>query len=359
MGSSNGTFLGQAYGSVSLPEYNTTLAAVAGSVGGTAYAYFLKFRTPSFTGESKSVTFSIPMYKGSGESATLRRAILTSDANSTKYMMTTASVTDSNQVSGTAGTVTFSGLGSETDYNSFTVDATGLKSNTVYYLVLWGYNSTGISVRQSGVEAWGSHAVSLSYANTYTLSISAGTGSSITVKRNGTTLSNGATITYGDVLTITFKASTGYNLATHTVNGSTFTSGGTHTVTGAVKVVSTATKKTYTLSISAGTGSTITVKKGSTTLSNGATITYGDVLTISFGSKPGYQLKTHTLNGSSFTSGGSHTVKGNVTVIASATALAVRIGSDLYFAYIGTGDGVALYAAYIGTGNGVEPYPGS
>ena len=149
----------------------------------------------------------------------------------------------------------------------------------------------------------------------YTLSISAGTGSTITVSRTSSpagagtgNLSNGAYIYRGDVLKVVFGTQTGYNLGTHTVNGSTFTSGNTHTVTGNVSVVSTGVKKTFTLSISAGTGSTITVKRGTTTLNNGATVTYGDVLTITFGTQTGYNLGTHTVNGNTFTSGNTHTV---------------------------------------------------
>ena len=160
--------------------------------------------------------------------------------------------------------------------------------------------------------------LNLQETRSYTLTISAGTGTSITVKRGGTTLTNGATIYHGDVLTVSFAAATGYQLSTHTVNGSSFTSGGTHTVSGAVSVAATAVKKTYTLTISAGTGSSITVKRGGTTLTNGATITHGDVLTVSFAASTGYQLSTHTVNGSSFTSGGSYTVSGAVSVAATA-----------------------------------------
>ena len=160
----------------------------------------------------------------------------------------------------------------------------------------------------------------------FTLSISAGTGSSITVTRNGTTLSNGATITYGDVLTISFAASTGYNISKHTVNGSTFTSGGTHTVTGAVSVVATASVKSFTLTLSVGSNSTITVNRTSSpkgggatgNLSNGSTIYYSDVLTISFAVSTGCTLGTHTVNGSTFTSGGTHTVTAAVTVVSTA-----------------------------------------
>ncbi len=94
----------------------------------------------------------------------------------------------------------------------------------------------------------------------YTLSLSAGTGSTITVTRNGTALSNGATITYGDMLTINFAALTGYSLGTHTVNGTTFTSGGTKTVDGPVNVVATASPIRSTISAPNGTfGSPISI----------------------------------------------------------------------------------------------------
>ena len=88
----------------------------------------------------------------------------------------------------------------------------------------------------------------------YTLTITKGANSTITVNRTsspiggGSTgnLSSGATIYYNDVLKITFGANTGYTVGTHTVNGSAFTSGNNHTVTGNVAVVSSATGNTYT-----------------------------------------------------------------------------------------------------------------
>lgn len=79
----------------------------------------------------------------------------------------------------------------------------------------------------------------------YKLAISAGTGSTITVNRTSSpkkgastgNLSDGATIYYSDVLKITFAAGAGYEITTHTVNGTDFTSGNTHTVTANVTVI--------------------------------------------------------------------------------------------------------------------------
>ena len=103
---------------------------------------------------------------------------------------------------------------------------------------------------------WGPGTISLSETTVkcprlpiFKLSISAGTGSNITVSRTSSggsggtgTLSAGDNkLYYGDKLKISFSASTNYAVGTHTVNGSSFTSGNTHTVSGNVSVVSTAT----------------------------------------------------------------------------------------------------------------------
>ena len=69
----------------------------------------------------------------------------------------------------------------------------------------------------------------------YTLTITQDEGTSVSVTKGGQTISSGATIYAGDVLTISVTG------GTITVNGSSFTSGNTHTVAGNVAVVSTAT----------------------------------------------------------------------------------------------------------------------
>lgn len=80
----------------------------------------------------------------------------------------------------------------------------------------------------------------------YKLTINAGSGSSISVKRISSRsgsigdISNNSSLYYDDVLTVTFSANTNYAIATHTLNGNTFASGGSHTVSGNVSIVSTA-----------------------------------------------------------------------------------------------------------------------
>ena len=170
-----------------------------------------------------------------------------------------------------------------------------------------------------GTEYYGDMDKTMSYTFTgvraFSLSVSAGNGSIITVKRGGEALSHGAVIYYGDVLTITFGASTGYDLVDHTVNGSNFTSGGTHTVSAAVTVVATATRKSYTLTLTTDGHCTLTVTRNGSALASGDTIYYGDSLNISFSAQPGYEVKSAMLNGSEITSPFTHRVTGNVEIV--------------------------------------------
>lgn len=301
--------------------YDLSSSAYVGYGSATEFfPYSLKFTLPNFVGKSSAVKFSLAMIRGfrngtQSPKVNLRWALCTSDANLSKYN-TSGTVSDSNQI--VSGVVTYDGLSSSVSYKELTVSTGALESGKSYYLIFWGNNSGGYSGDTATMYAASNHSATLTYLNTYKLSISQGTGSTIAVIHNGSTLTNGATVTEGDVLTISFGAVTGYNLGTHTVNGVTFTSGGTHTVAADVTVVATASKKTFVLTISQGTGSIITVKRSGAPLSNGATITYGDVLTISFGAEIGYDLGSHTVNGAAFDSGGTHTVTAAVAVVSTA-----------------------------------------
>lgn len=125
----------------------------------------------------------------------------------------------------------------------------------------------------------------------YSLTISAGTGSSITVNRTscagvGSTgnLSAGTKkLCKGDILKITFTASTNYKLSTTKVNSTTFTSGNNHTVSGNVTVASTAQVLASSVGATAaniGSVSTITVTKYNSS--------YYHTLQYTFGSLSGY-----------------------------------------------------------------------
>lgn len=141
----------------------------------------------------------------------------------------------------------------------------------------------------SGWGCTGSKTVALTDIPVYSLTISAGTGSSIAVSRTSSgyastgSISSGAKLYYGDKLKITFTPSTNYRLLTTKVNNANFTSGNTHTVASNVSVTSTA--QVLASSVGAtdaniGSSSTITVTKYSTS--------YYHSLQYSFGNLSGY-----------------------------------------------------------------------
>lgn len=144
-------------------------------------------------------------------------------------------------------------------------------------------------------EAWtdcklsGAVTLTIVTKESYTLSISAGTGSTIAVNRTSSprggatgAITNGATIYYGDVLKITFTASTNYSITTHTVNGNSFASGGVFTVPGNVTIVATATPlKSDIAATDANIGATSTITV--TRYNSG----YTHTITYSFGSATG------------------------------------------------------------------------
>lgn len=110
----------------------------------------------------------------------------------------------------------------------------------------------------------------------------------------------------------------------------------------------------YTLSISKGVGTIVSVVNNGAELEDGKTITHGDTLEINFSTDTEYKLTSHTVNGTHFESGGTYTVDGNVSVSAEARVVGYHIGGGLYHAYINNGSKTALYVAYIGD-NGGKP----
>lgn len=117
-----------------------------------------------------------------------------------------------------------------------------------------GYNFGGLTVNGSAFTSGNTKSVSGNVSvsasasvQSFSLSISAAPGTTISVNRTSSpkagaatgALSNGATVYYSDVLTITVSAAVGWELTGFTVNGGSFQSGNSHTVTGAVSVAST------------------------------------------------------------------------------------------------------------------------
>ena len=188
--------------------------------------------------------------------------------------------------------------------------------------------------------------VTVASATARSLSIFAGEGASVTVNRAyspwaDTGALTGGTVYDGDVLTISFSVSTGYNLSTHTVNGSSFTSGGAHTVSGDVTIVATAVRISYTLTLTTDGHCALTVERSGEVLSDGSTIYYGDSLNISFSAQPGYEVKSAILNGSEITSPYIHRVTGSVdltivTVLLSSAWIYTNGAFKRYFINIFT-----------------------
>lgn len=161
-------------------------------------------------------------------------------------------------------------------------DSNGKKSVDVSITAqIYVYGSTNSSYNGS---------ITMSPNPVYTLSMSAGAGSNITVNRTACAGSGGTgnlsagtnKLYYGDTLKITFTPSSNYIVNTHTVNGSTFTSGNTHTVSGNVTVAATATPLKSAIGATDAnieSASAITVTKYNTT--------YTHTITYKFGSATG------------------------------------------------------------------------
>ena len=161
------------------------------------------------------------------------------------------------------------------NYSTVTVTINGNFKAGYIYVYAWANNT---NKWLAGDSTYITNITEATSATAYTLTLTQGSNSTISVNRSSSNLastgalSNGAKLYSGDKLTISFSAATGYNIGTHTVNGSTFTSGGSHTVSGNVTVVSSATKKTYTVSYNA---------NGGTGAPAAQTKTYGTTLTLS------------------------------------------------------------------------------
>ena len=209
----------------------------------------------------------------------------------------------------------------------------------------------------------------------YTLTISEGAGSNLTVTRissnhksgNSGQLVNGAAIYHDDKLQITCDVDTGYETPSIKIGNTTLSNGGEYVVSGNTTVTSSASVKSYTLTLNAeDPGVTIAVSRTSSPLKGAANKTwtkyeeeasyddiyYGDVLTITFTSDPEYKINNQQVNGEYFISGGTHTVADDVYIVA-ITELSgiVHIfnGSqfDNYLIYVFNGSTWDQYIPYV------------
>lgn len=153
--------VGHADGHVSVGSYSQNAAKYAGYAGGSSYyAYVLKFTTPDFLGVSESLAFSLLLNQGMGTDVTLRYALCTSDANKNDYCGTKTAVSDSYQI--TTGTTKLNDMSSTVVRHTVNVSTAKLKPETTYYLILWAYSDTGVSLKEVS-SAWGDFKVTLAY----------------------------------------------------------------------------------------------------------------------------------------------------------------------------------------------------
>lgn len=201
----------------------------------------------------------------------------------------------------------------------------GSKSITVSASLVVHVYATTDATYQTNISAKGSNTVTV--GSRYSLSINQGTGSIVSVTRGSESLSDGSLISNGESLRVTFTATLGYSLTSHTVNGTEFVSGNTYSVSGNVSVISTATALSYVLTISQGSNTSVSVNRTESLygggnqgyLNNGAIIYYGDKLSISYSGNTGYTVTTHTINDGSFDSGIEYTVYQAITITTGAT----------------------------------------
>lgn len=165
-------------------------------------------------------------------------------------------------------------------------------------------------------------------ATARTLSIYAGTGSSITVTRQSSPWAaagelTGGTVYDGDVLRISFSALTGYELTAQKVNGADFESGKTLKVSTDVTVSAFAALKTYTLTVSADSHAAVTVTRGGEALTDGEEINHFDVLAVTVSARAGYEVSAADINGTAISpeTEVSHTVSGPVAITVTTEAL--------------------------------------
>lgn len=245
------TIESQGWGNVGLNYgYGTSPIYAGKTPDGTAFVSALKFTTPAFTGVLESITFTVVAGKSGYDEATakLRYAICTSDANASKYSTDTLVSDEYQVVSGV--TEVAGGLSAYDTTNNIVISTSNLQPNTTYYLMLWAADEAAGYCCGMGLKGIASDApyATLTFYNTYELSISAETGSVVSVTRDGLMIGNGATITHGDVLVVNFAASPGYKItSTSHENGSSIT------VTGDVHVYATADVLSYSI----GNGSTM------------------------------------------------------------------------------------------------------
>jgi uncharacterized repeat protein (TIGR02543 family) len=223
MATATGQIVGAAWSEGSW-TYNMGGARYAGWSGDTYYTTFIQFKTPAFTGQSTAVQINFCSHaQGVGNTANLRWALCSSDANHGKYHGTASAVSDAYQI--TSGTASFANNKTNDVMRTVTVGTTALKPNTTYYLALWSSDKTGMGLRAMNYS-YGTASVTVTYLNTYT----------VTYHANGHGTAPAAqTVTQGGSLTLPTMTAGGYRfLGWATSSGATSGMTGNYIPTGNV-----------------------------------------------------------------------------------------------------------------------------
>lgn len=299
----------------------------------------------------------------SGGTKVTADTVVSALANQTLYAQWIAEAYNVNWNTGAGYTIAVSRTSSPYA-NAFT----GVLSNgaVVYYgdvLSVTYTASTGYTISSKGntaITVTGNVTSSNVYAaasvNSYTASWNTGTGYSVTVNRTSSpkagasigTISSGAKVYYGDVLSVTYTAKTGYTISSKGATSITITGNVTSS-----NIYATAKVNSYTASWSAGTGYSISVKRTSSpnagastgTISSGTTVYYGDVLSVTYTASTGYSISSKGAT--------SITVTGNVTssnIYATASANSYTY-SIVYKSSNGTSLGSSTATYKFGTTN--------
>ncbi len=150
----------------------------------------------------------------------------------------------------------------------------------------------------------------------YSVTYSSNDGGKLSVVSGETSVSNGAGLASGTVLTITATPDDGYALESLTVNGEAFTSGGTYTVTANTVIAASFTAvATYTINWKTPENGTLTVLCGETDIASGDSVLIGSELTITATPDSGYYCSVLTVNETDFTSGETYTVTADVDIV--------------------------------------------
>lgn len=152
-----------------------------------------------------------------------------------RYKVTTNPTSHVNAGAGSDfdGALTFTPSGSQ--YNASLNGQVTINQSGTYYLYIFPGSTNDCT------WSWPTAAVNVNLTKSvYQLTLNKAAHTSLEVKRGGVSLSDGASIAYGDDLTITFGADAGYEVSA-TLNGSPIQSGATHTVAGNVTVATIAT----------------------------------------------------------------------------------------------------------------------